>query len=130
MYDTWSFIYFPNISTNLLIITNNNIKRVKSNKKYIYWYFYLLVVTTCTEAGRKYAIVLDPPSLESGKACCIRTPKYQHIRVTTIANDDNQRSEKSHMKPHKKTRKVTKSQQLRRTHNSSRRSPTLGAPPE
>jgi hypothetical protein len=79
-------------------------------------------MTTNTSTSRRRAAVLAPPSPEPGKACRSRAcysrqmgshrgkaPKDQRTRATIIADDENHRSEETGHKPHKRSRKPTKS---------------------
>jgi hypothetical protein len=83
---------------------------------------------TTTNTNRRGAVVLTSPSPKEGKtcrsrACCNRhtrihqdkTPKDQRTRATTIANADNRQLEETDLKPHKRTRRLTGSQEIYQT---------------
>src|SRR4051812_30783637 len=99
-----------------------------------------LAKTANNRTSRRRAVVLAPPSPEPSKACRSRAccnrqmgsrrakvPKNQRTKAATIANDDISRLEESDMKL---TQKMTRSQEISRTHDSTRPPSALGAPPE
>jgi hypothetical protein len=49
-----------------------------------------------------------------------KASKDQRTRAATIVNDENRRLEETDLKPHKQLRKPTKSNKIRRTHDSTR----------
>ena len=101
-----------------------------------------LATTTSTEASRRRAAVIAPPSTEPGKHCCSRqsgsrrakAPWNQRTRTATAA-DEECRSKGSNLKTHERRRTTNRSEQIhqrqiRRRHTSTRPPMMLHTSPE